>query len=342
MDQRAETAPRLNERGPVSVDITAALDGLRVDRVVAMLTGLSRVQASELVAGSKVFVDGAPPGSRSQRLHLDEVLTIDWEPTTPFEREAPSPEPSVPLEIAFADDDLVVIDKLAGLVVHPGPGNPTGTLINGLLARFPELAEGDLGGPVRPGIVHRLDKGTSGLMVVARSERAYQRLKAQIAARLVERHYTALVSGTVANDSAMIDAPVGRSASDRTRMAVSWRGKPAQTTYQVLARFPDPSPTTLLDARLQTGRTHQIRVHLAAVGHPVIGDPKYARSTSTEAGRQARRTLTKLPSLRRQFLHAHLLAFDHPITAEHLEFRSPLPADLASVLAAVRSENSDT
>ncbi len=338
MDQRAEAGPRLSERGSASVDVTVALDGLRVDRAVAMLTGLSRAESSELIATSRVAVNGTPVTSRSQRLRLDEVLIIDWEPAPAFGRGAPSADPSIPLNVVFTDDHLIVLDKPAGLVVHPGPGNPSGTLVNGLLARFPELARRDIGTLMRPGIVHRLDKDTSGLMIVARSEPAYERLKDQIAARLVERHYTALVSGTTANDSAVIDAPVGRSAGDRTRMAISWKGKPARTTYRVVTRFCSPSPATLLDARLETGRTHQIRVHLAAIGHPILGDPKYARSTSTEAGRRARGALKNLPPLGRQFLHAHFLAFDHPMTSEHLELHSPLPPDLATVLATFLTE----
>jgi 23S rRNA pseudouridine1911/1915/1917 synthase len=227
----------------------------------------------------------------------------------------------VDVRVVHEDRDLVVVDKPAGLVVHPGAGQASGTLVHGLLARYPDIRE--VGQPDRPGIVHRLDKGTSGLMLVARSQPAYEALVAMLADRRVERRYHAMVWGTVDSPTGMVDAPVGRSSRDRTRMAVTLRGKDAQTRYEVVRAFTDPVAVTELRCKLETGRTHQIRVHMASIGHPVVGDSRYG-------GRR--------PSLRspRPWLHAEHLAFVHPITAEPLAFDSPLPPDLTAVLAELR------
>jgi 23S rRNA pseudouridine1911/1915/1917 synthase len=226
--------------------------------------------------------------------------------------------------VVYEDPDLIVVDKPAGLVVHPGAGHRTGTLVHGLLHRFPELsAVADSVGsdPERPGIVHRLDRGTSGLMVVARSPDAYRFLVDRLGDRQVSRTYRVLVLGTVDGETGIIDAPVGRSVSSPTRMAVSRRGKEARTRYRIERRFTAPAPTTLMTASLETGRTHQIRVHLAAVGHPVVGDQVYGRGRS-------------LPGavISRPFLHAHALAFDHPRTGERVAWTSDLPADLRQQL----------
>jgi 23S rRNA pseudouridine1911/1915/1917 synthase len=220
--------------------------------------------------------------------------------------------------VVFADDHVIVIDKPAGLVVHPGAGNETGTMVHGLLARFPEVA--DVGEADRPGVVHRLDTGTSGLLVVARSPVAYDSLVEQLSGRSVERVYMVLVWGAVAADAGLVDAPLARGSRDPTRMAVSAGGKEARTRYQVDRRFETPAPLTLLECRLETGRTHQIRAHLAAIGHPVVGDDRY------------RGDRPKVLAAPRPFLHARLLAFDHPATGERLTFESPLPPDLAALL----------
>jgi 23S rRNA pseudouridine1911/1915/1917 synthase len=209
-----------------------------------------------------------------------------------------------------------VIDKPAGLVVHPGSGHPDGTLVNGLLALFPELA--GVGEPHRPGIVHRLDVGTSGLLVVARTPAAYTNLVQALAGHRVERSYRALVWGRPANPIGVIDAPIGRDHRDPTRMGVVVDGRPARTEYRVLRGFRVPAEVTSLLCRLQTGRTHQIRVHLAAIGHPVVGDGTYGG-------------IRDHLQVSRPFLHAAALELHHPVSHEVLHFASPLPADLLAV-----------
>jgi 23S rRNA pseudouridine1911/1915/1917 synthase len=224
--------------------------------------------------------------------------------------------------VVHADADVVVVDKPAGLVIHPGSGVDRGTLVNGLLHRFPEIAS--VGDPARPGIVHRLDRGTTGLLVVARTPAAYEALVAQLSAREVERQYAALVWGVPDSPAGLVDAPIGRSARDATKMAVTADGREARTRYEVRRTFTGPAPTALLSCRLETGRTHQIRVHLAAIGHAVVGDATYG-------GRRP-----AIP-LDRPFLHAERLSFDHPVTGERMTFESPLPADLRAVLDGLRA-----
>ena len=295
--------------------VPALLDGERVDRVVAMLTGLPRAKVAELVAGGAVRVRGRTVAARSQRVSTGDVVEV----AVP-EDEAPAglrPDPAVEVPVVHADDDVVVVDKPAGLVVHPGSGNDAGTLVQGLLARFPEVAA--VGDPARPGVVHRLDKGTSGLLVVARTPAAHASLSAQLKAHAVERVYLALARGHLAADAGLVDAPVGRDGHDPTRMAVTTAGKPARTRYEVRRRHDRPEATTLLDCRLETGRTHQVRVHLAAIGHPLAGDSRYGGGGPFALGRP--------------FLHARELAFDHPATGERVRFASPTPADLEAVLA---------
>ena len=292
--------------------VPRALAGERVDRVVALLTGLPRSQVADLVAAGRVRITGEPVLVRGRRVEEGDVVEVDL-PEARNDRL--TPDPSVPVTVVHADDAVIVVDKPAGVVVHPGAGQPGGTLVHGLLHHFPELAE--VGEAARPGIVHRLDKGTSGLMVVARTAAAYAALTAQIRARDVERTYLALVVGRVSEGSGAVDAPVGRSSRDPTRMAVSSRGRAARTGYEVVERYTDPVAATLLECRLETGRTHQIRVHLAAIGHPVVGDTRYGRGQP-------------LP-MSRPFLHAHRLAFDHPAQGGRRHFHSPLPADLEQV-----------
>jgi 23S rRNA pseudouridine1911/1915/1917 synthase len=214
----------------------------------------------------------------------------------------------------------VVVAKPAGLVVHPGAGHHGGTLVNGLLHRYPEVA--GVGDPTRPGIVHRLDRDTSGLLVVARSERAHRALVAALAERRVEREYDALVWGVPDAPRGVVDAPIGRSDARRTRMAVREGGRDARTAYTLVESFASPR-CSLLRCRLETGRTHQIRVHLAAIGHPVVGDVAYGGARAGLA-------------LDRPFLHAGRLAFDHPVTGRRVELDEPLPADLAAVLDRLR------
>ena len=229
---------------------------------------------------------------------------------------------AVDVPAVYVDDEVIVVDKPAGLVVHPGAGVHQGTLVNGLLARFPDLA--DVGDATRPGIVHRLDKGTSGLMVVARTQAAYAALVDQLQARSVDRRYKALVWGSPDTAKGLVDAPIGRSQRTPTRMVVSARGKEARTRYEVLESFSDPVEVSLLECRLETGRTHQIRVHLAAIGHAVVGDDRYDG---------ARQSLV----CPRPFLHADRLSFVHPRSGERCDFTSPLPADLEELLRILRS-----
>jgi 23S rRNA pseudouridine1911/1915/1917 synthase len=236
------------------------------------------------------------------------------------ESEGPGVEAEAGVEfgVVFEDAQVAVVDKPAGLVVHPGAGHKEGTLVGGLLSRFPDLAalvEAGVCPGDRPGIVHRLDKGTSGLLAVARTAAAYESLVSQLADRSMERRYLALVEGTVADDRGEVDAPIGRSTRTPTKMAIAAGGRSARTGYTVLERREVPRPTTLVELRLQSGRTHQIRVHMAAIGHPVVGDARY--------GTVDRR----LPS-GRFFLHAFQLAFRHPVSGQRVEFSSPLPPDL--------------
>ncbi len=301
---------------PLVEEVPAALGGQRIDRVVAMLSGLSRTEAADLVRAGGVRVDGAVATRGADRLEVGARIEID----VPADRGDVRPEPdgSVEVPIVHVDDDVIVVDKPADLVVHPGAGHVDGTLVSGLLARFPELA--DVGDPARPGIVHRLDRGTSGLLVVARTPLAYESLVGQLAARTVARQYRTLVWGHPDSPRGLIDAPIGRSPKHPTKMAVTSNGKEARTRYEVVSRHLEPSPTAVLTCRLETGRTHQIRVHLAAIGHSVVGDDRYDGVRQT------------LP-VDRPFLHAEHLGFTHPVSGERLSFDSPLPADLQQVLA---------
>lgn len=296
-----------------------ALDGERLDRVVAMLCDVTRKTAGDLVDAGEVLVDGDAVTRRSTRVRSDQVVALTVPERKPEFTVVADDAVTVP--IVHEDDDVLVIDKPAGLVVHPGAGNPTGTLVHGLLARFPEIA--DVGGdPIRPGVVHRLDRDTSGLLVVARTPAAHEALTEALRARLVTRRYHTLVWGHIEEPHGRVDAPIARSPREPTRMAVVVGGKEARTEYEVLERFDLPVPCTELRCRLETGRTHQIRVHLQAIGHPVVGDPRYG----------GRRESLPAP---RQFLHAEHLGFSHPISGEPLAFDSPLPADLRDVLAGL-------
>ena len=295
---------------PDTFSVPDVLVGERIDRAVALLTGWSRAEVQALVATGAIRVDGEIP-AKSHRLHAGATVELLAEP----EPDRVPVAEDVDVRVVAADDAVIVVDKPAGLVVHPGAGHEHGTLVHGLLARYPELA--GVGDPRRPGIVHRLDRDTSGLLVVARSTDAYDRLVADLAAHEVERRYLALVRGVPDAARATVDAPIGRSNRQPTRMAVRAGGRPARTTYEVLAR--DGDDAALLECRLETGRTHQIRVHLAAIGHPVLGDAAYGSAGGP---------------LRRPFLHAYVLAFTHPRHGDRRRFEAALPADLRRVLEA--------
>jgi 23S rRNA pseudouridine1911/1915/1917 synthase len=307
----------------LTTEVPALLDGVRVDRGVAMVANVSRAAAARLIGQERVLVDGEPVRVGRETLRPGTTLTVRLA-AGGGERVAAA-EPSVRFTVVHADEAVAVVDKPAGLVVHPGAGHDQGTLVGGLLARFPDLAELVRAGvcpPDRPGIVHRLDKGTSGLLVVGRTADAYRALVGQLATRTMSRRYLALVSGEVAEDRGEVEAPIGRSARTPTRMAVSATGKPARTAYAVVGRQGGDTPTTLLEVSLHSGRTHQIRVHMAAIGYPVVGDARY--------GRPDRRLGSG-----RFFLHAFRLAFDHPASGAHLEFSSALPPDLEEYLSAL-------
>lgn len=301
--------------------VPSALDGERIDRTIAMITGASRARVAVWLAEEQVTCNGVTVTNRSHRVHEGDLVALAVDPD--LGPVVLVPEPDIDLPIVYADDDLLVIDKPAGLVVHPGAGHDTGTLVHAVLARYPEIAA--VGEPDRPGIVHRLDKDTSGLMLVARSSEAHARLSEMLAAHEVERRYLTLVWGIPESTSGMVDAPIGRSMREPTRMVVSANGREARTRYTVLSTFDEPAPASLLECELETGRTHQIRVHMAAIGHAVVGDDRY-------------RGVRPAIASPRMFLHSAHLGFEHPVeSGRRLEFDSPLPEDLGVVLAGLRN-----
>lgn len=300
-----------------------ALGGERLDRVVALLADVSRSVAAQVIDAGAVWVDGAVATSGKVRLPTGSVVRVD---TGAIVRpEPPTADPSVRFGVVHEDESVVVVDKPAGLVVHPGAGQRQGTLVSGLLARYPELV--DIGDRERPGLVHRLDAGSSGLLVVARTPAASAALITQFADHTAGRRYRALVWGHPAAAHGMIDAPIGRDPGDPLRMAVVVDGRAARTEYEVIDRLQAPADVALLICRLQTGRTHQVRVHLTGIGHPLVGDSTYGDRRATLG-------------LERPFLHAAELSFDHPRTDERLTFTSALPADLARLLATLEPSGS--
>lgn len=297
-------------RRPVPADLA----GERVDKIVAELAGISRARARAMVDGGEVTVDGLVVAVASTRPAQGAMVEFP----EPVEAEAMEGEP-VDFEVLWEDDQVVVVDKPAGVVVHPGAGRRRGTLAAGLLHRFPEL-EG-VGEPGRWGLIHRLDRDTSGVLLVARTGEAYRRLSADLHRRRIGRHYLTLVAGTLDIDQGTIEAPIGSDPSDPRRRKVVVGGRPARTHYRVVERLRD---ATLLAVTLETGRTHQIRVHMQAIDHPVIGDPWYGRPWRVTSPRV--------------FLHAHRIEFDHPVGGERIEVVSPLPVDLTEVLDSLRRE----
>jgi len=302
---------------PEALDLTVPCDcaGLRLDQVLArLLPEHSRSRLTQWVREARVSVDGAAAAPRA-KMRGGERLRVRPAPSRDALAHLPQ---AIPLDVIYEDAALIVIDKPSGLVVHPGSGNWEGTLLNALLQHAPELAE-----VPRAGIVHRLDKDTSGLLAVARTLTAQTDLVRQLQARTVRREYTAVVHGRVARDG-RVEAPIGRHPVNRTRMAVVSRGKPAVTHYSVAARYAD---ATLLHCRLETGRTHQIRVHLASIGHPLVGDPVYG----PRAGKNTARIFA------RQALHARKLGLKHPVTAREMSWESPLPSDMRALIATFES-----
>jgi|SRR5271165_451115 len=310
--------------GPATAIRAAKTDaGQRLDRVLAQhLPQLSRTRLKRLIEAGQVTHDGAVLRDPSLRVRYDQNFVVIL---PQIEEAAPVAQP-IPLDIRFEDAHLIVIDKPAGMVVHPAPGNPDGTLVNALLGHCAASLSG-IGGVRRPGIVHRLDKDTSGLMVVAKTETVHHALSRDFAARRIDRAYIAFVWGVPTVPAGEIAGNIGRSSVNRKKMAVvgDGKGKPAITRYRVERAF--NAYAAQIECRLATGRTHQIRVHLAHLGHPLIGDPVYG----TRAGRSVARTRPRggqIAAFARQALHARLLGFTHPVERRTLEFESPLPADL--------------
>jgi 23S rRNA pseudouridine1911/1915/1917 synthase len=305
--------------------VPVALAGDRFDQALAKLfPNYSRARLRNWVEGGQVLLDGEVVKPRHRVLGGEQVdLRAD------IEQHGDDAPEAIPLDIAFEDDAVIVVNKPAGMVVHPGAGNREGTLVNALLHHAPELAA-----LPRAGLVHRLDKLTSGLIVAARSDAAHQRLAAALQARHVSRHYQALVSGEMTGGG-RVDAPIGRHPTRRTLMSVlpAGRGRDAVTHYRLAERLVD---FTLLDVRLETGRTHQIRVHMAHVGHPLVGDPEYGGRLRLPRGADDDTTRV-LRGFRRQALHACHLAFVHPITGEPVRVDSPLPEDMSALLQALRT-----
>ncbi len=293
----------------------------RVDRLVADATGLSRSHVQKLISDGRLTVDGEPlranaivQAGTEVRLDVPEPVALDL-----------APAPDIPLRIVYEDDDLLIVDKPAGLVVHPSPGHHDGdTLVNALLARAGGAEYGGIAGVARPGIVHRLDRDTSGLLMVAKHDAAQHSLMAQLKARRIRKTYQALVAGNVSAAVGRIEAPIGRDPKHRTRMAVVPDGRPSVTGYRVRERF---AGWTLLELDLVTGRTHQIRVHLDGIGHPVAGDPVYGTGTSRRGP----------DGLERLFLHAWRLELTSPSTGKLLRAEAPLPPELEGPLERLRA-----
>jgi 23S rRNA pseudouridine1911/1915/1917 synthase len=330
--------------------------GQRLDRVLAAhVAELSRSRLKALIEAGTVTIDGATIRDPSHRVKSGAAIALDIPPPQPA---APAAE-TIPLYVVYEDADIIVIDKPSGLVVHPAAGHWTGTLVNALIAHCGESLSG-IGGERRPGIVHRLDKDTSGLMVVAKNDRAHRRLAAQFAAhgrdgRPFERGYLAFVWDAPDRPRGTVDRPIDRHKSVRTRMAIQEGGREAVTHWQLIERFRTSKGTqkakgkadsaaSLLACTLETGRTHQIRVHLASIGHPLLGDGVYGTGFRSKAALLPQAAQVALKDLGRQALHAHMLAFEHPVTGKLMRFRSELPPDLARLhgkLAASRADSSE-
>jgi 23S rRNA pseudouridine1911/1915/1917 synthase len=304
----------------------AASRGIRIDVFLAEhLPDCSRSFAGQLIAGDCIRVNGRVP-KPSYRLKPGDVVNGRIPAPKPA-RYLPEP---IPLQVLYEDPDIVVINKPPGLVVHPAPGHTSGTLVNGLLYHCPDLR--GIGAELRPGIVHRLDKDTSGTLVVAKNAAALEHLAGQFKNRTVGKDYLALVHGTMAPDHGTIRLPIGRHPVDRKRMSTrSRRGREAETGWRVVRRL---AGATLLELRLKTGRTHQIRVHCAAIGRPIVGDPVYGRrrASGDPSGMQAR-----LGSIRRQMLHAWRLEINHPRSGARMRFESPLPEDMERLIAELET-----
>ncbi len=293
--------------------------GARLDLLVSELSGLTRSQVQRMIEKGLLTVNGDPSRSNYKTRTGDLVRF-----TVIAESGELQPE-DLPIEILFQDDFLIVVNKPAGMVVYPAAGHSSGTLMNTIAFHAKKLAT--VGGPLRPGVVHRLDKETSGVMVIALDDTAYYELVEQFRARTMSRRYKALIFGSMKEYTGEISSRIGRSDSDRKKMSTHVkRGKEAVTTWRVVERL---KASTLIEAKLGTGRTHQIRVHFASIGHPVLGDKTYGLKTSIELGK-------KKIIFPRQMLHAELLGFTHPVTKEHIEFTTPMPDDMQEKIVELR------
>lgn len=304
----------------IQATIAADADGWRLDRALAdAVPTLSRERLKVLIAGGAVTRDGALARDPAKRAAAGEVFAVSVPLPAPAHNEAQD----IPLVVAFEDEHLIVVDKPAGLVVHPAAGNLDGTLVNALLHHCGGSLSG-IGGVARPGIVHRIDKDTSGLMVAAKTDRAHEGLAKQFAAHTIDRRYRAIVGGLPRPAEGSVDAPLARSPQNRKKVAVQAHGKRAVTHYRTMERLKDAA---LVECRLETGRTHQVRVHMASLGHALLGDPVYGRS------RGATRALLETLGFQRQALHAQRLGFIHPVTQIVHAFESEMPADMQELFS---------
>ena len=304
-----------SEKRIIDETVPSALAGQRVDRVISLVADIPRAAASQIIDAGAVLLDGVVVKAGKIKVTEGQRIVVDLSLLP--EKQLPAAEANIKVDVVYVDDDVIVINKQAGIVVHPGAGNPTGTLVNAVLAIYPEIAS--VGDPFRPGVVHRLDAGTTGLMVMARTKGAYDSLVEALQRRVVVRRYLAIVWGEMSAPSGVIDAPLGRDQRDPTKMAVLAGGKIARTNYEVRQAFTLPVSCSLLECGLETGRTHQIRVHLATLGHSVVGDVVYGGARS-------------VLSSPRPMLHAMTLKFDHPVTGIEMEFHSEIPQDFAAIL----------
>jgi 23S rRNA pseudouridine1911/1915/1917 synthase len=312
----------------IQTQIDAASDGLRLDRALAsLLPDLSRERLKALILEGAVSGDGGPVRDPSAKAKAGVTFTLAIPNPVTSRNEAQD----IPLVIAYEDEHLIVVDKPAGLVVHPAAGNFDGTLVNALLHHCAGQLSG-IGGVARPGIVHRIDKDTSGLMVAAKTDRAHEGLAAQFAAHSIDRRYRAIVGGVPLRGEGTVDAPLGRSPHDRKKMAIvrEDRGKRAVTHWKTIAPL---QGAALVECRLETGRTHQVRVHMASIGHALLGDPVYGRARPGGAGIAS---ILKALGFRRQALHAAVLGFTHPVTSQALSLQSTIPHDMQALFRALR------
>jgi 23S rRNA pseudouridine1911/1915/1917 synthase len=327
----------MEETDVQSMTVPPEAAGGRLDRVLAgALDGLSRSRLKALILAGQVTIAGRTVRDPAVEVNAGDVIAVAVPPPEPAK---PAAE-EIPLDIVYEDDALVVIDKPAGLVVHPAAGHASGTLVNALIAHCGDSLSG-IGGVKRPGIVHRLDKDTSGVMVAAKTDRAHRTLSAYFANKRegeIERDYLALVWGAPLRPSGTIDAPLDRHPHARDKRAVREGGRDAVTHWELVERYPGPNGqpvASLIRCRLETGRTHQIRVHLAHIGHPIMGDETYATGFKTKAARLGSAARDALAALGRQALHAEHLAFPHPDTGDMLDFHSPLPPEIERLRAAL-------